>query len=72
MSVKFKDNDLVVLDENKLSFKIYFPSNNVYTFKYVKQQQKWFRKQYGKEIIFLDRYRLATEEEIENATLVSN
>ena len=69
MSVKFKDDDLVVLDENKLPFKNYFSPENVYTFRYVKQQKELLKKQHGEEIIFLDRYRLATKKEIENATL---
>ena len=69
MSIKFKDNDLVVLDENKLPFKNYFPPENVYTFRYVKQQKELLKKQHREEVIFLDRYRLATKEEIKNATI---
>ncbi|MHA1989292.1 MAG: hypothetical protein ACW98D_21950 [Promethearchaeota archaeon] len=68
----FKDNDLVVLDENKLSFKNYFPPDTVYRFSYVKRQKKLLRKQHGKEVIFFHRYRLATEEEIKNATIFPN
>lgn len=39
--MNFKDNDLVVLDENKLPFRNYFFPNAVYTFEYVKQQKNY-------------------------------
>jgi len=66
----FKDDDIVIFDDTKCPFKIYFPTGNVYVFSYVKKQKEVLRKQHGKEVIFFDRYRLATPEEIKNCRLI--